>query len=274
MLRTGMGREVALRYGTPIEDVQVGQLLVRVKRDDQANNEDYLAPPLGKLRGLLKAIRASGTPTVVGGVDRRPSSRNSWATAYLCRELGLQAHVFAGETGPNQLRAIALGARFTLLPGLELEALYEAAAHEFTATYDPATSYLPVDDCQAEALVEDARQEVHRSDRDKLKADVVIVPTGSGGLAIGVLRGLAELRYRPHVVLHIGGSRRSEDYINGVLDGARLRHKFPSIRVVKERGLPSLPPPFPCNVTYERPAWDWMLEEFNSGSVLFWNAGA
>jgi hypothetical protein len=157
---------------------------------------------------------------------------------------------------------------------LELEALYEAARQVFARTYDPATSYLPIDDCQATALVEDARQEVRRSDRAKLESDAVIIPTGSGGLAIGVLRGLVEVGLRPHVVLHIGGSRRSEDYLNGVVDGANLRREFPSVRVVKALGRFAVTPPFPCNVTYERPAWDWMLEEFKSGSVLFWNAGA
>lgn len=263
---------IELGYGTPIEEVQVGELLVRVKRDDLANGGDPLAPSLGKLRGLLAAIRAAGGATTIGAVDRRPTSRNTWATAYLCKQLGLRCHAFFSEVGPHQRRTIDLGARYTVLPGLELEALYAAASAAFYALY-PSEGFLPIDDCQATALVEDARAEVHRSDRSKLKTDAIIIPTGSGGLALGVMRGLADLDLRPHVILHIGGSRRSEDYIQGVVDGAGLRKEFPGVTVTKASGTACVEPPFPCNPTYERPAWDWMVAMKLSGTMLFWNAG-
>lgn len=268
---------LSLVYGTPVETFKIGKLEIRVKRDDLAHGNDASAPPLGKLRGLLNAIRGSGGARIVGGVDRRPSSRNSWATAYLARGLGLQAHVYFSEIGPHQQRALDLGARYTVLPGLELEELYAAARLKFEEAYWPGEAFMPIDDCQAEELVKDAEHEVLRSDRDKLRdVDAVIIPTGSGGLAMGIMRGFLRLGRRPAIILHAAGSRRSEDYLQGIVDGAGLRKEFPSVRVIGEKGtgVTQVAPPFPCNPTYELPAWNWMLKEFvGRETILFWNAG-
>lgn len=262
-----------LQYGTPIEEVRQGGRLIRVKRDDLAPG-DPLAPPLGKLRGLLDAIRGAGGVEVVGAVDRKPTSRNTWATAYLCKELGLRCHAYFNTLGGYQSRAIELGADYRIAPFLETEELYRYAQSHFHSQYGER-GFLPIDDCQAAALVEDARAEVHRSKRSMLDVNTVIIPTGSGGLAMGVMKGLADLGLRPHIVLHAAGSRRSEDYLSGIVDGAGLRHKFASVSVVKQAGGPCISKPlFPCNPTYELPAWRWMMEQEFGGVVLFWNAGA
>lgn len=263
-----------LMYGTPVDELRLGTLAVRVKRDDLAGN-DPLAPPLGKLRGLLTAIRASGGATRVGAVDRKPTSRNSWATAYLCKELGIACHAFFSELGPYQTKALELGADYTILPGLELEALYDAARRKFYGQYPYYRDFLPVDDCQATALVEDARQEVHRTDRRLLlELNTVVIPTGSGGLALGVMRGLIDLDLRPRIVLHFAGSRRRTEYLQGIVDGAGLRREFPEVRLINRTGDPNTAAPsFPCNPTYELPAWRWMVDTLKDETVLFWNAG-
>jgi hypothetical protein len=264
-----------LVYGTPVEYTRARHAVVKVKRDDRANGRDVKAPALGKLRGMATLI-SSTDAKIIGAVDRRPTSRNSWAFAYLCKEMGRRCVAYASEVGAYQKWAVALGAEFKLFPGLELEELYLAAQLDF-GNYEGG--FMPPDDCHASALVEDAEEEVLRTGYGALECDDLVVPTGSGGLALGVLRGYLRLGLRPRVYLHLGGSRRTVDYILGLTDGAGLRRQFPSIEVVRETpacttGLKQ--PSFPCNPTYEVPAWYWMVENLCSENrtILFWNAGA
>lgn len=271
-----------LIYGTPVEPYQVGRASVRVKRDDLASAAP--APCLGKMRGMRAIIETSGARTI-GAVDRSPSSRNSWGNAWLCKEMGLRCVAFYGELGPNQQRAVDLGADGVLLPGLAREELYQEAQFRFYHARDfvhGGTSYfMPPDDCHARELVQDAEDEVLRTGRGAMACTDIVIPVGSGGMAVGILRGLVRLQLSPNIHLHLGGSRRSKDYVEGVLAGAGVRRHFDVLRIVDgcapSGNAPSQqPPPFPCNVTYEMPAWDWMVRALTDQPrmILFWNAGA
>lgn len=274
---------IELRYGTPVERHTIGKATVIVKRDDLVVPEGSEAPKLGKLRGML-AMLQSTEAEVIGVVDRSSASRGAWGTAWLCRELGRECRAYFTQLGPNQERAIELGARPTLLPERTAEQLYREAEESFKSeallalfSRSAKKFYMAPDDCHSSYLIDDAEQEVIRTGFRSLDCDNLVIPVGSGGLAIGVLSGFAHLGIAPRVHLHMGGSRRTPEYIAGLIAGAGLMSSFPHIELVCNefaKMTAQTPPPFPSNVTYEQKAWRYLTNNITEGRVVFWNAGA
>lgn len=256
--------------GTPVFPYRCGPTTVLVKRDDLAG--DYPAPPLGKLRALaaqLSAVYRSGM--TVGVVDRSPGSRNSWAVAYLANRLGVCCVAYGTAIGPYQGEAVSLGAEYRLVPIGSPEAVYAHAEAEFAAEPD---GWMSADDCQPPELIRDMRAEATWTPLD---GRTVVIPTGSGGTAAGILLGVAASGARPRrVVLHLSGSRRTSEYVLGVLRTAGVSQQVLDVtETTTETGRPAVPP-FPANPKYEVPAWTWLVEEMArrpEDGVLFWNAG-
>lgn len=261
-----------MRLHTPIETYQLlnGRTVI-VKRDDLAGT--YPAPPLGKLRGIANQIVANQTQTI-GVVDRSPNSRNSWAHAYVAEGLGIRCVAYGNSVGKYQEETLKLGATYVVVDEFEPDRLYQEAREKFLGKFPDC--WMSEDDCHSKYLLDDTEREAKWTlEQITSNSLTLLIPTGSGGLAIGILRGVVasgrEEMIR-EVILHSGGSRRAKEYLLGVLrkhtKGYRDR-----IRVEVASPVGCCLCPFPASPIYEDKAWRWLERERLEGDVLFWNAG-
>lgn len=278
-----------LRFNTPLEThVLHNGREVLVKRDDLAGS--YPGPPLGKLRGIAKQIMVSGA-SVIGVVDRTPHSRNSWAHAYVCNALGKTCIAYGRSIGAYQHRALELGATYIPVEGETPDDVYREAVKRFySADWEEAhkinrAHWIAPDDCHASELVADARREARLTFLDLCCGrhqviDTLVIPTGSGGLAAGVILGMNDVEKayagKVRIILHAAGSRRSPEYLLGALKRLGVPEGYlGSLEVIKSPSMAPMThmPTFPANPYYELRAWEWLEREAPSGLTLFWNAG-
>ena len=265
---------IILRSGTPIELIEG----IWVKRDDLVSEPPF--PRLGKLRGIARQIFQHAYADAIGAVDRSAGSRNTWAHAAVARELGIPCVGYVKEIGENQEQARRCGATLTRYDQSfsSVEDFYAAAQRDFYAAYP--RGYIAEDDCFAPEIIASAYEEVLCTGAKEFSRFAsVLVPTSSGGLAIGIMRALERMQQFPTIFIHRGGSRRSEEFLKAVFDRELETRTFSIVILRDERGsapADTVTTTFPSNVTYERRAWRWLLQqsaEFRE-SCLFWNAGA
>lgn len=270
-------------YGTPVHYTRIAGHDLRIKRDDLVCDVAN-APRIGKLRAFDRIIR-SRPEGVIGVVDRSVHSRASWIAAFVANAegLGRKVRAYLPAHGPFQQRAIELGAIIRMSERQRgPDEMYRWAEDDFEE-WEPS-GYLIPDNCHLPPLVDDYAEEVHRTGYRDMDVNDIVIPVGSGGLALGIIQGVIDLGLHPRFHLHMGGSRRTAEYLDAIirvsgLDGENINIIGPSpseVAPVSEKYVP----PFPANDVYEQRAWRWMIRQlrlnndFFPGSILFWNAGA
>ncbi len=187
------------RFPTPLEEspalaraLGVGRLLI--KRDDRAG-ATYGGSKLRKLELLLGDAEARGHRAVaaVGGVG----SNQTLATAVFAKQRGLRAHLYLLAERPSAgvrehlLAQAALGAQQQLV-GAESQAVRAIARLPGRPYSIPMGGSSPLGNVGfVEAGLELARQ---------VQADVVYMPLGTGGSAVGLALGLQVAGAATHVV--------------------------------------------------------------------------
>jgi hypothetical protein len=122
--------------------------------------------------------------------------------------------------------------------------------------------------------------EVGRTETKKF--DTIVLPTATGTIASGVLKGLMDKGEFPNIILYLGYSRPRETvlkytqkYTNYPTDQIRLIDEGCSYRKSPKDIQNTMP--FPASKYYEQGAWDWILRNKAGfpklGKILFWNAG-
>lgn len=271
----GTIRETMCVPGTPVEDYRCDYGLW-VKREDLSCPPP--GPPFSKTRGVFAHVRKRREELI--GVLDTSHSQAGHAVARACQILGKRCWNFypeyKGSPGPRQpqLRAESLGAELSPLPAGRSCILYHAARKRV----ETAGGYMMPNALKLSESVEETAKEVRPGDGGRFGA--VIVPSSSGTIAAGVLRGFALRKgLQPTFVVHLGYSRSHDEVVRYVRAAAGL----PRADVVivdegyayKDSARPGPTPPWPCNEYYDLKAFRWWMREGRATYVeaLFWNVG-
>lgn len=297
----------AMCVDTPIEDYVKSHGLL-VKREDLSCPPP--GPPFSKTRGVYARIRSVPHSTI--GVLDTFHSQAGHAVARACQLLGKKCvnyyPVYArekDEKGDHQLRlpqlhSRSLGATLHGLPAGRSCILYHAAKK----LTEEIGGYMMPNALKLEESVEETRKQCVG-----VPANVtdVLVPSSSGTIASGVIRGLETLyEGRIRYWIHLGYDR-SEDTVRRYLEkssgvsGRAAVHLQSRIILIKEgysykdTARPGEVPDWPCNQYYDLKAYRWFKKTMEDcakkglrgsdsllaslaiasrkGNVLFWNIG-
>lgn len=261
---------------TPIEKYNG----VYVKRDDLCCND----PGLAKIRGIWKFVSSRPSFQTFGVLDGR-HSKNGWALARVCIELGKSSVVFwpkrvsdsEEDEGPTRENARRLGARVEAIPAGRSAVVF-SQAKKLLPEVDKNSIMLP-NAVKIRETVDAHIQEIQSCERDmrKIGFKSVVVPVGTGTIFSGVLSGLFRLGLVAQAYGILGYSQnevRLRNYLSKFTS-------FPqeSIHLIdsgfaygKSTGAPA---PFPACEYYEAVAWNWLLNNQDQlpKPILFWNSG-
>lgn len=281
------GRIVAggmLRVGTPVEDWRRHYGLW-VKREDRACPPP--GPPFSKTRGVYEHVRKLDAG-VVGVLDTYHSQAGH-AVARACQVLGKKClnfyPVYKAEGSVDhhavrepQLRSAALGASLLPLPAGRSCILY----HEAKRITLAADGYMMPNALKLAESVEETAKEVDVRLFD-LGVKYVLVPSSSGTIAAGVVRGYrdriwADEQYMPTFLVHLG-YHRSHEEVRAYLQDKSGTEVEPTIidegYAYKDVARPGPTPEWPCNAYYDLKAFRWWVREGRAvyGEALLWNIG-
>lgn len=281
---------------TPVETHQ-GFL---VKREDQAVSIAD-APPFSKMRGVLAhltKLRAQGTKTV--GYAESAISMAGWGLAWAAKKLGLHAVIFApvykGELPyldvlrKHYTHWERLGAQIVPMPAGRTKIIYYQGRSWLEKHYPENSVMLPIGMSFPESVDATAIEYAWTLKKYKLRPKHVVACVGSGTIAAGLVRGMAEsnagatlwgiltrdgsvagkLRYMENLVgfpLSPGGIFSALYRVSAELTSSGYEYTQNS----------KIDVPFPCNPYYDAKAWEWLMANrtlFNGEQTLFWNIGA
>jgi 1-aminocyclopropane-1-carboxylate deaminase/D-cysteine desulfhydrase-like pyridoxal-dependent ACC family enzyme len=265
-----------LKKNTPVEKYDG----VYVKREDLCASGDW--PKFSKARGVLAHVALRGEK-VIGVLDTF-HSQAGWAVAAACKHLGKDCINFypkykgeeIGELRRSQRHSKALGAGLVALQAGRSAILYHQARHHMKEW-----GYLMPNALKLQESIDETAREVHRTKTNKFKH--VIIPISSGTIAAGVLKGLAEKKEFPRIIIHMGYTR-SKKAVWAYL--AKHAPRFPMARVklvdegyaYSDTAREGREPGFPCNIYYDLKAWRWLMRKQDKeplkGRILFWNIGS
>jgi hypothetical protein len=270
-----------LLAGTPLEDHRDAYELL-VKREDLSCHAP--GPPFSKTRGVFARV-AARDERVFGVLDTYHSQAGH-AVARACQILGRRCINFypeyKHEPGPRdpQHRARALGAELVGIPAGRSAILFHYARRTLSECYPD--SYMMPNALKLEESVTETAAEVQCL--GGLEPELVIVPSSSGTIAAGVIRGFLDKGGTfPQFVIHLGYSR-SEGAVMRYLEN-KVGEGFPAERLVlvdegysyKDKARAGPTPPWPCNPYYDLKAFRWWmrsrLSKASLDTVLFWNIG-
>ena len=284
---------------TPVEKYQG----IFVKREDEAVNHP-LAPPFSKMRGVLAhltELRDKGIRTV--GYAESAISMAGWGLAWTAQQLGLQAVIFApvykcDHTYLEVLRKHRkhwerLGAQIVPMPAGRTKIIYYQGRKWMEEHYPKNSEMLPIGMSFPETVDATAAEYIWTLKEYKLQPKNVVLCVGSGTIAAGVARGIAESNLKTKLwgILTRDGSvpeklRYMEKLAGFPLSSEGMLGTFSSTSVTllssgfEYTQKSKIVVPFPCNPYYDAKAWEWLVsrkstyEEFNRKQTVFWNIGA
>ena len=289
---------------TPIEDYVESHGLL-VKREDLSCSPP--GPPFSKTRGVYARVKSVPHKTI--GVLDTFHSQAGHAVARACQLLGKNCinyypvYVKDKDTEGTywlrhpQVRSRSLGATLHGLPAGRSCILYHAAKK----LTEEIGGYMMPNALKLEESVEETRKQCVG-----VPANVtdVIVPSSSGTIASGVIRGLETLyEGRIRYWIHLGYDR-SEDTVRKYLEKSSgvsgklalaLQNRIVVVKegyAYKDTARPGETPPWSCNEYYDLKAYRWfrnvtreeklrgasslianLAKASRKGNVLFWNIG-
>lgn len=276
---------------------------VFVKREDLAVN-DPSAPPFSKMRGVyihLTKLRDSGIKTV--GYAESAISMAGWGLAWTAKQLGLKAVIFAPvyKCDHEYLRVLEkhrkqwrrCGAEIVPFPAGRTKIIYYQGRKWLEENYPEKSEMMPIGMSFPETVDATEEEYLWTLKEYGLKPKNVVLCVGSGTIAAGVARGIAEsgLRTRLWGILTRDGSvpdkqRYVENKASLPPSGKGI---FGRTCALDLRLLSSgyeytqrskIAVPFPCNPYYDAKAWEWLMGEKDNSNMfidretVFWNIGA
>ncbi len=265
-----------LRLHTPVQQYAVNSLIVFVKREDLAGIPP--APPLGKLRGLmrvLKRLHRDGV-RIVGCWDTRVSKLGVGLAAAVRKFERMRAII-----GYPELRGMPAPAHLSLASHLGAE-LYPTVPNRAQICFSVTRKYveksggeiLPFGLECAEAVTAVAQEASSIRDSDLLQG-TLLLSCGSGVTLAGLIKGLPAL---PRRIIGLSSGRSIERirrcllrHVSGLPDSLELRAAEMPYGATVEIDCP-----FPSHPNYDRKAWALLLREGAQWPqpILFWNIGA
>lgn len=278
--RTRVVAKGLLRLDTPVEDRRE-EFGLWVKREDLACRPP--GPPFSKSRGVYAHVLSRPEDTV--GVLDTYHSQAGHAVAAVCKVLGKRCvnyyPEFKHEPGHREAqdRSSALGAELVGLQAGRSAVLFHQAKKHLKEKmgggyFMPNALKLP------ESITETAREVPDRP------FDHIIIPSSSGTIAAGVVKGVMEKGFtKTNFVVHMGYSRSVAEMSSYILKSSG--HSAAKLEMVdegygyKDYAGDAYPPPWPCNRYYDLKAlrwWQWVTDRGEvakkyPGEVLFWNIG-
>ena len=279
-MKSSVKNESSVVVSTPIE-IHDG---VFVKRDDLCCD----SPQLAKMRGIWKYVSKRKSFDGFGILDGA-HSRNGWALARVCRELGKSAVTYwpikkhqrslpiHEAQGYSRCRAEALGAVIVPIQAGRSAVVY-AQARADLARRIPNSVMLPnavkIDET-VEAHIEEIKAQ--RDEWKEIAPESLVIGCGTGTILSGVLAGFFSIGITPTTYVVLGYSVNEE----------RLRRYISSHTLFPQDNIKiidlgysygseaSSPVPFGSCRHYEAKAWAWLQgnRELTTGSVAFWNSG-
>lgn len=276
MVKLPAPKQSLVKLGTPIE-VHNG---IYVKRDDLCCE----SPALAKIRGIYRFVADRQELSTFGILDGR-HSRNGWALAAVCREFGKQAVVYwpklksetDADKGKTRIAAQALGAYIIPIQASRSAVVYARAREHFYTKYPENNSRLVPNAVKIWETVDETAAEVNRHNWIVRGIRSIVIPCGTGTIASGVLRGLANTGCLPAAYV-VPGYKQNRDRLLKYIVGLS---KYPVDRVTITDtsavygSKTDVVPPFPACEHYEAKAWEWLLENRHrlSTPIAFWNSG-
>lgn len=279
-MKSGCKKTSDVVVGTPIENHDG----VFVKRDDLCCD----SPQLAKMRGIWKYVAKRKSFDGFGILDGA-HSRNGWALARACRELGKSAVTYwpikkhqrsiplHEAQGYSRCRAEALGSVIVPIQAGRSAVVY-AQARADLARRIPNSIMLP----NAVKIIEtvEAHVEEIASQRDEWKTispQSLVIGCGTGTILSGVLAGFFSIGITPRVYVVLGYSV-NEDRLRKYIASYTLfpQDKITVIDLGYSYGSEAVTPvPFGSCRHYEAKAWKWLQinRQDIKGSVAFWNSG-
>lgn len=275
---------------------------IYVKREDMAVN-DPTAPPFSKMRGVLAhltSLRDSGVKVV--GYAESAISMAGWGLAWTAMQLKLKAVIFAPVYKCDHPYLEVLrkhrkwwercGAEIVPMPAGRTKIIYYQGRKWMEENY-PEGVMLPIGMSFPETVDATAAEYIWTLKEYKLQPKNVVLCVGSGTIAAGVARGIAESNLKTKLwgILTRDGSvpeklRYMEKLAGFPLSSEGMLGTFSSASVTllssgfEYTQKSKIVVPFPCNPYYDAKAWEWLVsrkstyEEFNRKQTLFWNIGA
>lgn len=276
---------------------------IYVKREDLAVN-DPTAPPFSKMRGVLihlTKLRDQGIKTV--GYAESAISMAGWGLAWTAMQLGLKAVIFAPVYKCDHPYLEVLrkhrkhwercGAQIVPMPAGRTKIIYYQGRKWMEDHYPKNSEMLPIGMSFPETVDATAAEYIWTLKEYKLQPKNVVLCVGSGTIAAGVARGIAESNLKTNLwgILTRDGSlseklRYMEKLAGFPLSSEGMLGTFSSASVTllssgfEYTQKSKIVVPFPCNPYYDAKAWEWLVsrkstyEEFNRKQTLFWNIGA
>jgi len=276
---------------------------VFVKREDLAV-DDPAAPPFSKMRGVyahLSRLKEEGVKTV--GYAESAISMAGWGLAWAAQKLGLHAvifcpvykceHPFLEVLYKHRRHWERCGAQIVPMPAGRTKIIYYQGRKWMEEHYPKNSEMLPIGMSFPETVDATAAEYIWTLKEYKLQPKNVVLCVGSGTIAAGVARGIAESNLKTNLwgILTRDGSvpeklRYMEKLAGFPLSSEGMLGTFSSASVTllssgfEYTQKSKIVVPFPCNPYYDAKAWEWLVskkstyEEFNRKQTLFWNIGA
>lgn len=260
-----------------------------IKREDLACLPP--GPPFAKVRGLYKGlqeIKSRNIKTV--GYFETSISMATWGIGYFCKLLNIHPVVFYyeyKELAHNRAKQHEIWEKYNIethkLEKPNMQKIQEAVSSKLFAEIYPEGEFLPAG-LKFDQTVDEVAKQVQIIP-DEALGGTLIICTGSGMMAAGVLRGIIDRGISQTILgitIHPKNTENMKRFILkksnvGEFDFVATKSKLQIINSGYEyTQKEECNVPFPCCPYYDRKAYKYMLDNMKSFKkpVLFWNIGA
>lgn len=263
-----------IKYGTPIEQYNLGGKDIYVKREDLSSAPP--APALAKLRGVYKRlikVKEMGYKTI-GVMDTRVS-KSGLGCGAIANELGglevvnFYPHLVSEKGTPeNQQKVLDIGHKIHPLSGGRTAVLYS----QCKKIANQNGWYMMPLGLVVEESVEGV---INECETITMNPSTIVMAVGSGMMIAGVSIAMANKVER---IVGISAGMSPTRQRKRIMDllGMDLPGNVEIIKSEKDYYTPEeIDCPFPSSIWYDRKAFKWMMENLGSlkEPILFWNIG-
>jgi len=265
---------------TPIEQYNVNGITVNVKREDLVN--PFPSANNAKSRGVSKHMEMLQKTTNFKAIGILDSglSRAGWIVSSLNNmqfNNYFKVYVFMPEKAQNSFyrkMIVAHGGNLVLQKGAKQSIRYNRAKKHMASL----NGYLLPDKLHLPETISEVAEQVCSVEKSLLTGSVII-SCGGGTITTGLIDGLVRMNVHPKIYAVMSTSE-----VSTASRFSYIRKHVKSLFFVKLNMIPSpykysetpdCKPPFPCDLIYDRKAWQWLINNIDKiqQPILFWNIG-
>lgn len=282
---------IEVAQNTPLQTYILRDQPVLVKREDLCAPKG--APPFSKIRGIvrhLQQLKAQGVEVV--GYTETAISMAGWGLAWAGRQLNLKVVIFEPQykQTPELLikhkkQWVKHGAELIPIKAGMAKVNWAQSKKILKQEFGSQAVLLPLG-MPFEETVQATAEEMKRTLKNLLIPNplTVVINVGSGTIAAGVWRGMAETPQTGEIygiMGRTGNKRNKMKWIEkkaGVAANGFFKTHIgfnlidPEWQYTQRSAVDC---PFPCHPYYDLKAWQWLTENIENlkHPVLFWNIG-